>query len=145
MGQKHADFVYRNGKIYTVSPAHPWAQAVAVTGNTISYVGDDAGAASLEGPETCVVDLKGNLMLPGGFVEGHIHPFLGSFLTSGVDLQVPPTGADALAAIAAYAAEHRDGPVRGFGWRVDMFGPDGPTRQELDRGTAGPARVLLRH
>ncbi|KDF01754.1 twin-arginine translocation pathway signal protein [Mycolicibacterium aromaticivorans JS19b1 = JCM 16368] len=131
VGQKHADFVYRNGKIYTVSPAHPWAQAVAVTGNTISYVGDDAGAASLEGPETCVVDLKGNLMLPG-FVEGHIHPFLGSFLTSGVDLQVP-TGADALAAIAAYAAEHRDGPVRGFGWRVDMFGPDGPTRQELDR------------
>ncbi len=126
-----ADVVFRGGRIHTVSPAQPWAQAVAVTGNTISYVGDDAGAASLEGPDTRVVDLKGNLMLPG-FVEGHIHPFLGSFLTSGVDLQVP-TGADALAAIAAYAAEHPDGPVRGFGWRVDMFGPDGPTRQQLDR------------
>jgi len=23
--------------------------------------------------------------------------------------------------------------VRGFGWRVDMFGPDGPTRADLDR------------
>ncbi|PND59094.1 twin-arginine translocation pathway signal protein [Mycobacterium sp. ENV421] len=126
-----ADVVFRGGRIHTVSPAQPWAQAVAVTGNTISYVGDDAGAAALEGPDTRVVDLKGNLMLPG-FVEGHIHPFLGSFLTSGVDLQVP-TGADALAAIAAYAAQHPDGPVRGFGWRVDMFGPDGPTRQELDR------------
>ncbi|WP_431240753.1 amidohydrolase [Mycolicibacterium aichiense] len=126
-----ADVVFRGGRIHTVSPAQPWAQAVAVTGNTISYVGDDAGAASLAGPDTRVVDLKGNLMLPG-FVEGHIHPFLGSFLTSGVDLQVP-TGADALAAIAAYAAEHPDGPVRGFGWRVDMFGPAGPTRQELDR------------
>ncbi|MEZ0360042.1 amidohydrolase [Mycobacterium sp. SA01] len=126
-----ADVVFRGGRIHTVSPTQPWAQAVAVTGNTISYVGDDAGAAALEGPDTRVVDLKGNLMLPG-FVEGHIHPFLGSFLTSGVDLQVP-TGADALAAIAAYAAQHPDGPVRGFGWRVDMFGPDGPTRQELDR------------
>ena len=123
--------VFRGGRIYTVSPAQPWAQAAAITGNTISYVGDDAGAASLEGPDTRVIDLKGNLMLPG-FVEGHIHPFLGSFLTSGVDLQVP-TGADALAAIAAYAKEHPDGPVRGFGWRVDMFGPDGPTREELDR------------
>jgi len=130
VGSKNADFVFRNGRIYTVSPAKPWAQAVAVNGNTISYVGDDAGAMALSGPDTHVVDLKGNLMLPG-FVEGHIHPFLGSFLTSGVDLQVP-TGADALAAIAAYAKEHPDGPVRGFGWRVDMFGPNGPTRQELD-------------
>ncbi|GAA2781748.1 amidohydrolase [Mycolicibacterium pallens] len=127
----YADVVFRNGRIYTVSPAQPWAQAVAVTGNSISYVGDDAGATALEGPDTRVVDLEGNLMLPG-FVEGHIHPFLGAFLTSGVDLQVP-TGEDALAAIAAYATEHTHGPVRGFGWRVDMFGPDGPTRHELDR------------
>lgn len=131
VGTTTADFVFRNGRIYTVSPAQPWAQAVAVTGNTITYVGDDAGAKALEGPDTHVVDLKGNLLLPG-FVEGHIHPFLGSFLSSGVDLQVP-TGEDALAAIAAYAKEHPDGPVRGFGWRVDMFGPEGPTRQELDR------------
>ncbi|BBY67662.1 putative amidohydrolase [Mycolicibacterium helvum] len=131
VGKKSADFVFRNGRIYTVSPAQPWAQAVAVTGNAITYVGDDAGATALEGPDTHVVDLKGNLLLPG-FVEGHIHPFLGSFLTSGVDLQVP-TGADALAAIAAYAKEHPDGPVRGFGWRVDMFGPNGPTRDELDQ------------
>jgi predicted amidohydrolase YtcJ len=66
-----------------------------------------------------------------GFVEGHIHPFLGAFLTTGVDLQVP-TGADALAAIAKYAKDNPNGPVRGFGWRVDMFGPDGPTRTDLD-------------
>ncbi|OYN74619.1 amidohydrolase [Mycolicibacterium sphagni] len=130
-GKNTADFVFRNGRIYTVSPAQPWAQAVAVTGNTITYVGDEAGAKALEGPDTHVVDLKGDLLLPG-FVEGHIHPFLGSFLSSGVDLQVP-TGADALAAIAEYAKEHPDGPVRGFGWRVDMFGPEGPTRGELDR------------
>ncbi|WP_183506461.1 MULTISPECIES: amidohydrolase [unclassified Mycolicibacterium] len=130
VGSTKADVVFRNGRIYTVSPAQPWAQAVAVTGNTISYVGDDAGAAAQTGPDTRVIDLKGELLLPG-FVEGHIHPFLGAFLTSGVDLQVP-TGADALAAIAAYAKEHPDGPVRGFGWRVDMFGPHGPTRQELD-------------
>ncbi|AQT82725.1 twin-arginine translocation pathway signal protein [Mycolicibacterium litorale] len=130
-GAQNASVVFRNGRIYTVSPAQPWAQAVAVTGNTISYVGDEAGAMALAGAETRVVDLKGDLLLPG-FVEGHIHPFLGAFLTSGVDLQVP-TGADALAAIAAYAKEHPEGPIRGFGWRVDMFGPDGPTSDELDR------------
>ncbi|MGV0717261.1 amidohydrolase [Mycolicibacterium sp. XJ662] len=126
-----ADFVFRNGPIYTVTGSDPWAQAVAVRGNTIVHVGDEAGAMALAGPDTRVVDLNGRLLMPG-FVEGHIHPFLGAFLTSGVDLQVP-TGADALAAIEAYADEHPTGPVRGFGWRVDMFGPEGPTRTDLDR------------
>lgn len=126
-----ADFVFHNGPIYTVAGTDPWVQGLAVTGNTISYVGDEAGAMAMAGPDTRVVDLGGKLLMPG-FVEGHIHPFLGAFLTSGVDLQVP-TGADALAAIERYAAENPDGPVRGFGWRVDMFGPDGPTRTDLDR------------
>lgn len=129
--QPAADFVFRNGPVYTVSSEQPWAQAVAVTGSSITYVGDEGGLAGLVGPQTQVVDLNGKLLMPG-FVEGHIHPFLGAFLTSGVDLQVP-TRDDALAAIADYAREHPDGVVRGFGWRVDMFGPDGPTRAELDQ------------
>ncbi len=125
------DFVFRNGPIYTVAGPQPWVQALAVTGNTITYVGDEAGAMELVGPDTRVVDLFGRLLMPG-FVEGHIHPFLGAFLTSGVDLQVP-TGADALSAIERYANENPTGPIRGFGWRVDMFGPEGPNRADLDR------------
>lgn len=126
-----ADVVFHRGRVYTLNETAPWAQAVAVTGNTITYVGDDDGAMALAGPDTRVVDLAGRLLMPG-FVEAHIHPFLGAFLTSGVDLQVP-TGDDALAAIADYAQQHPTGPVRGFGWRVDMFGPQGPTRADLDR------------
>jgi len=77
-----ATTVFRNGRVYTVAGPAPWAQAVAVTGNTISYVGDDAGAMALAGPDTTVIDLGGKLLMPG-FVEGHTHPFLGAFLTSG--------------------------------------------------------------
>ncbi len=126
-----ADVVFHRGRVYTLNETAPWAQAIAVTGNTITYVGDDDGAMALAGPDTRVVDLAGRLLMPG-FVEAHIHPFLGAFLTTGVDLQVP-TGDDALAAIADYARQHPTGPVRGFGWRVDMFGPQGPTRADLDR------------
>lgn len=124
------DYVFHNGRVYTVSDSAPWAEAVAVTGDTISYVGDTAGALALAGPDTTRIDLDGQLLMPG-FVEGHIHPFLGAFLSHGVDLQLP-TGADALAAIGEYAAANPDGPVRGFGWRIDMFGPNGPNRYELD-------------
>lgn len=85
-----------------------------------------AGALALAGPSTRVVDLHGRLLMPG-FVEAHTHPFLGAFLTSGGDLQVP-TLADALGTIKSYAKANPTGAVRGFGWRVDMFGPGGPTR-----------------
>lgn len=125
-----ADFVFRNGRVYTVSGPQEWAEAVAVKGNTIRHVGDEAGAMAMVGPGTRVIDLDGKLLMPG-FVEGHIHPFFGAFLSSGVNLQVS-TKQEALAAIAKYAKENPDGPIRGFGWRIDMFGPEGPTRQELD-------------
>jgi len=39
-----AGFVFTNGKLYTVDDAEPWAEAVAVKGNKIVYVGDVAGA-----------------------------------------------------------------------------------------------------
>lgn len=125
-----ADVVFHNGPVYTVAGPAPWAEAVAVRGNTIVHVGDAAGAMALAGPATQVVDLEGRLLMPG-FVEGHTHPFLGAFLTSGVDLQLDDL-AQVLAAIEAHARAHPTGPIRGFGWRVDMFPPEGPNRAELD-------------
>lgn len=123
--------MFHNGPIYTVAGKALWAKGLAVTGSAISYVGDEATALAAAGPATTVVDLNGRLLMPG-FVEGHIHPFLGAFITNGVDLQVTDA-AEALAAIEAYTRANPKGPVRGFGWRVDMFGPDGPNRAELDR------------
>ena len=130
-GDGSADFIFHNGPIYTVAGPALWAEAVAVKGKTIVHVGDKSGAMALQGPKTEVVDLQGRLLMPG-FVEGHTHPVLGAFLTSGIDLQLP-TLDDALAAIEQYAKENPTGPIRGFGWRVDMFPPEGPTRAELDR------------
>jgi predicted amidohydrolase YtcJ len=122
--------IFRGGKVYTVDDAKPWAEAAAIAGDSIVAVGSDAEIAPLATHDTKTVDLSGRMLMPG-FVEGHIHPFMGSFMTSGVDLQVP-TARTALAAIANYAKAHPAGPVRGFGWRVDMFPPEGPTREMLD-------------
>ncbi|MEP9352233.1 amidohydrolase [Xanthobacter sp. KR7-65] len=126
-----ATLILRGGKVYTQNPAQPWAQALAVNGKTIAAVGSDAEIDKLKGPGTKVVELNGRLVMPG-FVEGHIHPFLGSFLTSGVDLQVADRE-EMFKVIERHAKAHPTGNIRGFGWRVDMFPPEGPTRQELDR------------
>ena len=51
-----ADAVYLNGHIYTADAEQSFASAIAVTGNTLIHVGDDAGAEPFIGPSTAVID-----------------------------------------------------------------------------------------
>jgi hypothetical protein len=84
-GVEKADYVFKNGAVYTMDVKAPKAEAVAVTGKKISYVGDNKGAEACVGKSTQVIDLKGRMLLPG-FVEAHIHPTL-AFFAGGADLQ----------------------------------------------------------
>ncbi|CAM4128691.1 amidohydrolase [Pseudoalteromonas byunsanensis] len=68
-----ASMVFVNGQVYTVNTKQPWAQAVAIQGNKIVYVGDDTQAKSYITDRTEVIDLKGKMLLPG-FHDVHIHP-----------------------------------------------------------------------
>ncbi|HLB55378.1 MAG TPA: hypothetical protein VJK71_09750, partial [Gemmatimonadales bacterium] len=54
--QAFADLVFRNGRVYTANDKSPHAEAVAVRGNRIVFVGNNAGAYRLGGPSTRVVD-----------------------------------------------------------------------------------------
>ncbi|MEB3276367.1 MAG: hypothetical protein VKM92_05300, partial [Cyanobacteriota bacterium] len=44
-----ASFVLLNGSVYTVNAKQPWAQAVAVQGDRIVYVGSNTGARAFIG------------------------------------------------------------------------------------------------
>ena len=78
-----ADLVVRGGRVYTVDDALPWAEAVAVRGERILAVGDEAEILELAGPATEVLDADGGLVLPG-FVDAHNHVRLG--IPDAVDL-----------------------------------------------------------
>lgn len=67
-----ADLVLKNGAIYTVNPAQPWAEAVAIKDGLIIYVGDDAGVDAFVGVGTRVTDLEGKMVMPG-FQDPHLH------------------------------------------------------------------------
>ena len=126
-----ADYVFKNGAIYTIDSKNPKAEAVAVTGKKISYVGKNKGADPFIGKNTKVIDLKGKMLLPG-FVESHIHPTL-AILALGADLQSDSVD-EVLARTKAWADTHPDAKViRGFGWRYPLFSTTGPTRAQLDR------------
>lgn len=70
--QSAADIVYRNGKIYTVDDANPWAEAVAISDGRFVFVGTDADVEVYFGPNTQVVDLDARMVLPG-LHDAHQH------------------------------------------------------------------------
>jgi predicted amidohydrolase YtcJ len=68
-----ADRIYQHGIVFTADAADTRAQAIAIRGGRIIYVGDDAGASAFVGAATVSVDLKGRFLMPG-LVDGHMHP-----------------------------------------------------------------------
>jgi len=54
-----ADLILRQGLFYPVVPAAPVRGSLAVRDGRIVYLGDEAGAAALEGPATQIVELAG--------------------------------------------------------------------------------------
>ena len=70
-----ADLVLLGGRVVTVDPDHPEAEAVAVRNGRIAAVGTTAEIAATAGPDTEIIQLEGRLAIPG-FIEGHGH-FMG--------------------------------------------------------------------
>lgn len=70
------DLILTNGRVLTMDAANPRAEAVALAGGSILYVGTTVEVAALAGPETRVIDVAGRTVLPG-FFEGHVHVGLG--------------------------------------------------------------------
>lgn len=69
-----ASLVLRGAKVATVDSSFSMAGAVAISGNRITYVGDDGGASRFIGPQTKVLDLAGKFVMPG-LVDAHCHPY----------------------------------------------------------------------
>jgi len=67
-----ADLVLYDGKIVTVDGDFSIRQAVAVTGGRIVFVGSKDGVAAYIGHGTEVIELDGELVLPG-LIDGHAH------------------------------------------------------------------------
>ncbi len=126
-----ADLVFTNASVLTMNDDTPTAQAVAVTGNQISYVGDVAGAEALIGDSTEVLDLGGDTLLPG-FVSGHDHIVASGWTSRGVSLFGIESLDEALAKIKEYADANPDEElILGYGFNQVAYG-GWPTKEDLD-------------
>jgi len=68
-----ADLILHHGKIVTADPRFSVHQAIAVTSDRITAVGDNDSVLRLKGPTTASVDLQGKMVLPG-LIDSHVHP-----------------------------------------------------------------------
>jgi predicted amidohydrolase YtcJ len=130
-----ADLILFNGRIYTMDANHPRAQAVAVTGNRILALGDDAELRPVLRRGGQAVDLAGRAVIPG-LIDAHVH-FGGDSvaLYQGlVDLDNVPTKAEAAARVAEQARRTPPGQwIQGGGWNRNIWSdPAFPTAADLD-------------
>ncbi|MEW5902290.1 MAG: amidohydrolase family protein, partial [Acidobacteriota bacterium] len=127
-----ADLILKNATVYTLDERKPWAEAVAIAGGKIIYVGEVRAAAKFSSENTRVLDLRGRMILPG-FHDSHIHLVSGGIGLAQCDLNGLRTKEEILAKIRRYAEEHPEKEwIAGGGWDLPVFPDANPAKEELD-------------
>lgn len=139
------------GTLYTMDPAQPRVEAVAIDNGRFSYVGDRAAAMALKGPETRVIDLGEGVAYPG-LIDAHLHVAGIGAAMRAVNLSGADSFTDIIERIAARAGNLRDGvTVTGHGWHQSKWreAPPGsvdgfPTHHALSEAVPSNP-VILEH
>ena len=138
-----ADIVFTGGAVYRVTDTDPWATAVAIKKNRITYVGDDAGVISSIGPNTNVIKLNGKMLLPG-FQDAHVHPVDSGMTFNQCAVFDLPELEDLLDAIKTCVNERPNADwIVGAGWYVSTFAPTGRPPKELLDAIAPDTPITL--
>jgi predicted amidohydrolase YtcJ len=143
--QSAADIVFKNGNVYTANDQSAKAQAIAVKGDKIIFVGTNEEAQKFVGTNTRVVDLKGNTVLPG-FTDSHQHLSGVGQREMTLNLEGTSSLEDLLAKVKARVDQAKPGQwVTGRGWIETHWKPPVfPTRWDLDKVSPNNPVILGR-
>jgi len=143
--QSAADIVFQNGNVYTANDKAPRAQAIAVKGDRIVFVGSNTAAQKFVGANTRVVDLKGNTVLPG-FTDSHQHLSGVGQREMTLNLEGTTSLDDLLAKLKERVDQTKPGEwVTGRGWIETHWQPPVfPTRWDLDKVSPNNPVILGR-
>ena len=116
-----ADRILMNANVYTVNPNQPWAQAVAVQGEKILFVGSDLEAKKYADTKTELIDCKGQFLIPG-LIEGHGHIHgMGASLIN-LNLMKAKNWEEIVSLVEAAAKKAKPGDwIIGRGWHQEKW------------------------
>lgn len=127
-----ADLVIRHAQVYTADSTQPRAEAIAIAGDRIVFVGSDTGVTGWIGDSTRVIDGRGGTVLPG-FVDAHVHPYSGIDLAE-CEVSGDTSRAQLLEHIRECSRAKPDAPwIRGSGWQLPLFPNANPTAAYFDQ------------
>ncbi|MEM0927362.1 MAG: amidohydrolase family protein, partial [Planctomycetota bacterium] len=130
------DKILFNGRITTMDPSRPDAEAVAISGSKIVTVGSDKEIMDTAGAETLRVDLRGKRVIPG-LIDSHTHIIRqGNNFAMELRWDHVPSLADGLRMLKLQADRTPPGQwIRVVGgWSVDQFAEKRlPTLKEINQ------------
>lgn len=133
--------VWYNGKIYTVNPKQPWAEAIVTAGDEIKFVGSSKEALQFSGEQ---IDLENKLVLPG-FIDSHVHFMIGGLSLTKLDLGDAASKDDFRSKIIQHVKENTAGWIEGGNWNHLQFDKKVlPTKEWVDDLTGDRPLYLTR-
>ena len=127
--------VVRDARVWTGNADLPWAGAIATRGDSILAVGDTGEMTRLIGPDTEVIDVAGQMVVPG-FIDTHVHFVSGGAGLASVQLRDAASPDEFAARIAEFAERSTPGEWIMYGdWDHEMWGGELPHRDWIDELT----------
>jgi predicted amidohydrolase YtcJ len=147
MPAEPADTLLVNGRITTLDPKQPNAEAIAIRGERIVAVGSEKDLSSYRGPGTRVINLERRVVIPG-LNDGHTHFIRGGLTyTNEVRWDGVPSLSDAMRRVSEQAkrtpAPHWVQVIGGWTWaqfREKRF----PTLDEIN-AASGDTPCMIMH
>jgi len=133
-----SDMIITNARIWTGNAEQPYAEAMAVSGDTIVSIGSNREVLKYKSGADTVIDLGGRFVAPG-FIDSHLHLLQGGSNLASVQLRDASTPEEFIRRIKEYAATLKPGTWilggdwDGMGWEslpqkewIDSVTPDNP-------------------
>ncbi len=133
--QEKADLIITNATIWTADPVAPFAESMAISGDIIMSIGDNASIEQLKGRKTEVINAEGKFITPG-FIDSHVHFIAGGTNLSSVQLRDASTPGQFINRIATYARSIPEGEwILGGDWDHKLWGGELPQKEWIDSVT----------
>jgi hypothetical protein len=141
---QNADLVIINGKVLTIDDNKPFAEAIAVRGDTIIAVGGNSEiSAMIKKRHTEVIDARGRLVIPG-FNDSHVH--FGPLDPDYIELRYITDPSVITERVADQVAKSKPGQIiRGGHWVHEMFiDKKWPSKELIDKVSPNNPVLLSR-
>jgi len=140
-----ATLIIINADIWTGDKTNTRAEAIAVTGDRITYVGSTTEALQRAGNETKVINAKMSFVTPG-FIDSHLHFLMGGERLNSVKLKDAKTKQEFIDAIGEFAEKLGPGKwITGGDWDHINWGGEMPDRFWIDSVTQNNPVWIGRH